>query len=126
MRRDARRLGHLRPGHGRRTPHRRAGHAGSRLLQRLMAAARDGQGLCGLAGWAVARWAVAGWAVAGWAVAMEDAPAIGAGGGGGAVGIETQAPAPAVDDGLVVEGAQRHQVVQRGGATLGARNEVVD
>src|SRR5205809_466887 len=71
VRRDARRLGHLRPGHGRRTPHRRAGHAGSRLHQRLMAAARDGQGLCGLAGWAVARWAVARWAVAGWAVAME-------------------------------------------------------
>jgi hypothetical protein len=39
---------------------------------------------------------------------MEDAPAIVAGGGGGAVGIETQVPAPAVNDGLVVEGAQRY------------------
>jgi hypothetical protein len=57
---------------------------------------------------------------------MEVTPAIGAGGGGGAVGIETQVPAPAVNDGLVVEGAQRHQIVQPGGAALGARNEVVD
>ena len=49
--------------------------------------------------------------MAGWAVAVQDL-AVGAGGGGGAVGVEAQVPAPAVDDGLVVEDAQGDQVGQ--------------
>src|SRR5215468_4041866 len=71
---------------------------------------------------------VAGWAVpgAGRPVAVVGAPAVGAGGGGGAVGFEAQGPAPAVDDDQVVEGAQRHQVGQRGWAALRAGDQMVD
>jgi hypothetical protein len=76
------------------------------------------------------RWIVvlAGWAVAGagWAVAVAAAPAVGAGGGGGPVGVQAQGPAPAVDDDQVVEGAQRHQVGQRGRATLRPRDQVMN
>ena len=70
----------------------------------------------------------AGWAVPGhgWSVAVVRAPTVGAGGGGGAVGMQAQGPAPAVDDDQVVEGAQRHQVAQRGRATLRPWDQVVD
>src|SRR6185369_4734432 len=39
--------------------------------------------------------------------------------GGGAVGVDDQGPAPAVDDDLVVEGAQQHAVLDGGGAAVG-------
>ena len=40
--RDARRLGGVRPRHGRRAPHRRTGHAATRVLERLTGADRRG------------------------------------------------------------------------------------
>src|SRR5215475_11794568 len=40
-------------------------------------------------------------------------------GGGGAVGVDDQGPAPAVDDDLVVEGAEQHAVLYGGGAAVG-------
>ena len=61
-----------------------------------------------------------------WAVAVEDSPAAGAGGRRGAVGVEDQGPAPAVNDDEVVEGAQGDQVMQGGGPTRRAGDEVVD
>jgi len=49
-----------------------------------------------------------------------------AGGGGRAVGVQAQGPAPAVDDGEVVKGAERHQIGQSGGTTPRARDETSD
>src|SRR6516164_4511909 len=60
------------------------------------------------------------------AVAVQGAGAVGAGGGGAAVVVEPQVPAPPMDGDLVVEGAQRHQVVQRGGPAAGPGDQVVD
>ena len=82
-----------------------------------------------MAGWAVVlagRLVVTGWVVVtGRAVAVEVAAGR-AGGGGRAVGVQAQDPAPAVDDGEVVKGAERHQIGQGGGTTPRARDEVVD
>ena len=58
-------------------------------------------------------------------VAVEGALFVGAGGGGGAVGVQGEVPAPAVDGGEVVEGAEQDQVVQAGGAAVAAGSEVV-
>src|SRR5215831_13164368 len=80
----------------------------------------------GRLGGAVPSGGLFGWAVAWWAVAVVGAPAVGAGGGGGAVGVQAQLPAPVVDGDQVVEGAQRDQVVQGGGAAVGAGDQVVD
>src|SRR5215470_16866115 len=66
-----------------------------------------------------------GWTVARRAVAMQG-PAVRAGGGGRAVGMQAQGPAPAVDDGQVVKGAQGDQVGQDGGAARRAGDEVMD
>ena len=46
--------------------------------------------------------------------------------GGGAVGVDDQGPAPAVDDDLVVEGAQEHAVFHGGRAAVGFVLGVVD
>jgi hypothetical protein len=59
-------------------------------------------------------------------MAVVDTPTVGAGGRGGAIGFEPQGPAPAMDHGQVVEGAQRHQVAQRGRAALRSRDQVAD
>ncbi len=47
----------------------------------------------------------------GWAVAGEDLGSVLVPGGGGAVGVEDDGPAPAVDDDLVVEGAEQYAVL---------------
>ena len=56
-------------------------------------------------------WLVAGWLVAGWPVAVDDLP-VGAVGGGGGVGVQDEAPAAAVDAGVVVELAQKDAIRQ--------------
>ena len=52
-------------------------------------------------------------------------PAVGAGGRGGAVGAASQGPAPAVDDGQVMEPAEQGQVGQGGRPGPGPGNQVV-
>src|SRR5580693_7670472 len=61
----------------------------------------------------------------GWSVAVQGALFVGAGGGGGAVGVQGEVPAPAVDGGEVVEGAEQDQVGQAGRTALAAGLEVV-
>src|SRR6202035_6065092 len=61
----------------------------------------------------------------GWSVAVRDALLARADGGDGAVGVQGEVPAPAVDGGEVVEGAEQDQVGQAGRTTLAAGPDVV-
>ena len=57
-------------------------------------------------------------------MAVQGAGAVGAGGGGGAVGVQAQYPAPAVDRDLVVEPAERDQIMQGGRPAEGSGDDV--
>src|SRR5579859_1131303 len=60
------------------------------------------------------------------AVAVQDLGPVGVPRGGGAVRVQDEGPAPAVDDDLVVEEAQKNAVFDAGGAAVGLVADVVD
>src|SRR5215831_18249804 len=86
--------------------------------------ARTDEAACGGSGRLARRAVVLAWGRG--PVAAIGAPTVGAGGDGGPIRFEPQDPAPPVNDDQVVEGAQRHQVVQRGRASCRAGDQMVD
>lgn len=61
-----------------------------------------------------------------WPVAVQCAAAVGADGGDGAVGVQAELPTPPVHGDQMMKVTQRQQVVQAGGAPIGAAAQVVD